>query len=232
MLDAVAEAGQNLAEVDLGAAMPNGGPVASGRRASKLGTGGPGLGFGPGDGGVPAEQRWSIVYNPGQTPEEYARQLDALASSWPSSRAATSSPTSRTSPTRRRPSGTARGRGTTGSISSGKGGAGRRPTSPCLQKAGIDVGEGVVLQFYPKPVEQQLAQLEVRYHGPAARRDPRHPVQRRPPGRIRYGFEVLAQETAALTGRAATRLHPNRTGRRPTPWPPWKSTTVKAGSSA
>ena len=34
--------------------------------------------LGPGDGGVPREQRWSIVYNPGQTPDEYAVQLDAL----------------------------------------------------------------------------------------------------------------------------------------------------------
>ena len=78
MLDAVAEAGESLAEVDLGAVMPSGGPVASGRRASKLGTGGPGLGFGPGDGGVSREQRWSIIYNPGQTLDEYARQLDGL----------------------------------------------------------------------------------------------------------------------------------------------------------
>src|SRR3954452_18174859 len=78
MLDAVADAGQSLAEVDLGAVMPTGGAVASGRRASKIGTGGPGLGLGPGDGGVPREQRWSIVYNPGQTAEEYARQLDSL----------------------------------------------------------------------------------------------------------------------------------------------------------
>ena len=30
--------------------------------SSKLGTGGPGLGFGPGDGGVSREQRWSIIY--------------------------------------------------------------------------------------------------------------------------------------------------------------------------
>ena len=132
MLDAVAEAGQSLAEVDLGAVMPSGGPVASGRRASKLGTGGPGLGLGPGDGGVPAEQRWSIVYNPGQTIEEYARQLDALGvelavdlRARPAHlRLALLRPDARRS-------GTARARGTTGSISSGKGGAGRRPTSPC-----------------------------------------------------------------------------------------------------
>ncbi len=42
MLDAVADAGQTLAEVDLGAVMPSGGAVASGRKASKIGTGGRG----------------------------------------------------------------------------------------------------------------------------------------------------------------------------------------------
>ena len=56
MLDVVTAAGQSLAEVDLGATMPSGGQVASGKRASKLGSGGPGLGFGPGDGGVAREQ--------------------------------------------------------------------------------------------------------------------------------------------------------------------------------
>src|SRR4029078_9284316 len=52
--------------------------VTSAGRRSKLATGGLGLGFGPGDGGVSREQRWSIIYNPGQTIDEYARQLDAL----------------------------------------------------------------------------------------------------------------------------------------------------------
>src|SRR5258708_37576938 len=78
MMETVAEASQSLAEVDLGATMPTGGPVAGGKRASKLGSGGPGLGVGPGDGGVAREQRWSIIYNSDQTIEEYARQLDAL----------------------------------------------------------------------------------------------------------------------------------------------------------
>ena len=78
MLDTAVEAGQSLAEADLGAVMPSGGAVASGKRASKIGTGGPGLGFGPGDGGVSPEQRWSIIYASGQHEDEYARQLDAL----------------------------------------------------------------------------------------------------------------------------------------------------------
>ena len=78
MLDTVAEAGQNLAEVDVSAVMPRGGRVATGKRRSKIGNGGPGYGFGPGDGGVRREDRWSILYKTGQTADEYARQLDAF----------------------------------------------------------------------------------------------------------------------------------------------------------
>ncbi len=65
MLDAAEQAGESLAEVDLGAAMPRGGAVASGRRASKLGSGGPGFGFGPGDGGVVARAALEYHLQPG-----------------------------------------------------------------------------------------------------------------------------------------------------------------------
>ena len=143
----------------------SGGAVASGRRASKLGTGGPGLGFGPGDGGVAREQRWSIVYNPGQTPEEYARQLDALGVELAvisgTNQLTYVSHFSSPTPTKR--------------FGSGQGddrlyflwqGRGRKASDVALlKKAGIDVGEGVVIQFYPKAVEATLAQLEVRYRG-------------------------------------------------------------------
>jgi hypothetical protein len=194
MLDAVAEAGQNLAEVDLGAVMPGGGPVSSGKRASKLGTGGPGLGFGSGDGGVPAEQRWSIVYNPGQTIEEYARQLDALGVEL----AVVSGPNQLTyvahfaeaNPSKR--------------YGNGQGddrlyflwqGRGRKASDVALlRKAGVEVGEGVLMQFYPKAVEAQLAQLEVRYRGrqPSEIRFTRFGVVPRDDGG--YGFKVIAQE--------------------------------------
>jgi hypothetical protein len=194
MLDAVATAGESLAEVDPGVAMPRGGAVASGRRASKLGSGGPGFGFGPGDGGVAREQRWSIVYNPGQTLEEYARQLDRLGvelavvsgDNQLTYISGFSSPT----PTKR--------------VGSGQGddrlyflwqGRGRKASDVALlQKAGINVGEGVVLQFYPKDVEAQLAQLEARYRGrqPSEIRVTRFGVVPRGDG---YGFEILAQET-------------------------------------
>jgi hypothetical protein len=194
MLDAAAEAGSSMAEVDLGAVMPSGGPVASGRRASKLGTGGPGLGFGPGDGGVPAEQRWSIIYNTGQTPEEYARQLDGLGVELAvvngPNQLAFVSQFSAAQPTVRY--GSQQGDNRLYFLWQGRG---RKASDVALlKKAGIDVGEGVVIQFYPKGVEQQLAELEVRFRGrqPAEIRVTRFSVVPRGDG---YGFTVLAQET-------------------------------------
>jgi hypothetical protein len=194
MLDAAAESGQSLAEVDLGPVLASGGPTASGKRASKLGTGGPGLGFGPGDGGVAREQRWSIIYDPGQTPDEYARQLDALgvqlavvadrnqleyvwnfSSPQPSTRYGPGSRDNR--------------------LYFLWQGRGRKASDiALLQKAGITVGEGVVFQFYPPEVEKRLAELEVRYRGrqPAEIRVTRFRVRARGDS---YDFEVIAQET-------------------------------------
>jgi hypothetical protein len=193
MLDAVAEASSGLAEVDLGPVMPSGTPVASGKRSSKLGTGGPGLGFGPGDGGVAREQRWSIVYNTSQTAEEYARQLDALGVEL----AVVSGPNQLTfvsnfsspEPTKRF------GPGNDGRLYFLWQGRGRKQSDiALLRKAGIEVGEGVVLQFYPKAVEDQLLQLEVRYRGrqPGEIRVTRFSIVPKGDG---YGFQVLAQET-------------------------------------
>jgi hypothetical protein len=194
MLDAVAEAGSGLAEVDLGAVMPSGGPVASGKKASKLGIGGPGLGFGPGDGGVARENRWSIIYNEGQSPEEYARQLDALGVELAvvagRDQLMYLSNLSSSEPTKRYGSGRSDGR-----LYFLWEGRGRKASDlALLKKAGINVGDGIVLQFYPKRVEDQLAQLEVRYRGrqPSEIRVTRFGVVPKADG---YGFEVLAQET-------------------------------------
>lgn len=193
MVDAVAEAGANMAEVDVGAVMPRGGPVAGGRRASKLGTGGPGLGFGPGDGGVPADQRWSIVYNPGQTPEEYARQLDALGVELAvvagKNQLMFVSRFSEAAPSKRYGS----GQGDERLYFMWQGRGRKAQDVALLQKAGIEIGEGVVFQFYPKAVETQLAALEVRYRGrqPSEIRFTRFSVVDKGNG---YGFEVLAQE--------------------------------------
>lgn len=194
MLDAALEAGQLVAELDIGPAMPHGGATAGGRRASKIGTGGPGLGFGPGDGGVGRENRWSIIFPEGQRPDEYARQLDALGVEL----AVVAGPDQLTYVSNfSSPQPTVRHGGGAGEkrlyfIWEGR----LRKTSDLalLRKAGIEVGEGVVFQFYPAGAEQQLAELEYRYRG-------------RAPGEIRvtrfevvpkgnsYGFKVVAQET-------------------------------------
>ncbi|APW60639.1 hypothetical protein [Paludisphaera borealis] len=194
MLDAALDAGQQVAEMDIGPAMPNGGAVASGRRASKIGTGGPGLGFGPGDGGVSRENRWSVIFPDGQRPEEYARQLDALGVELAvvagKDQLTYVTNFSAANPTKR--TGVSRAENRLYFIWEGR----LRKSSDLalLRKAGIEVGEGTVFQFYPPGVEDQLADLERRYRG-------------RTPGEIRvtrfgvipngdsYAFKVLAQET-------------------------------------
>jgi hypothetical protein len=193
MLEAVTEAGQNLAEVDLGAVMPNGGPIATGKRASKLGSGGPGLGSGPGDGGVSREQRWSIIYGRDQSPDEYARQLDAFGVEM----AVVTGPDqllyiknfSKEQPDKRYGSGRGDGR----LYFLWEKGARKAVDINLLKRADVPVGDGVVLQFYPREIEERLAQLEVRYKGrqPGEIRVTRFSVV--PKGNT-YDFVVLAQE--------------------------------------
>jgi hypothetical protein len=193
MLEAFTDTGQSLAEVDLGAVMPSGGTVASGRRASKLGTGGPGLGFGPGDGGVAPENRWSIIYNPGQTIDEYARQLDALGVEMAVVADADQllyiSHFSSAKPSTRHGS----GRGDHRLYFLWQGRGRKESDMALLKKAGVEVGEGVMFQFYPPEAERQLSELEVRYKGrqPGEIRVTRFSVV---PSGNSYKFQVVAQE--------------------------------------
>ncbi len=195
LLDALQDASQDMAEVDVGAVMPSGGPVATGRKSSKLGTGGPGLGFGPGDGGFSREQRWSIIYNPGQSAEEYARQLDALkvelAVVTGADQLTYVSNFSRDQPTKRYASGRRDNR-----LYFLWQGAGRKASDlALLKKAGIEVGESSpILQFYPTGVEDRLARLEMAYRGrqPSEVRQTRFQVV---PSGNSYDFKVIAQET-------------------------------------
>jgi hypothetical protein len=191
MLDYVDSAADEITEVDVAEATPYGGAVATGKRMSKLGTGGPAFGFGPGDGGVPREQRWSIVFNPGQTVDEYARQLDFLgvelgtisnnAIVYASGFAGTPRTRSGSSESEKRLYFLWRGQGRKSS------------DVELLRRAGIEVGEGVIFQFYPKQIEDALAQIEVKYRGrqPAEIRSTRFAVVSSGSG---YGFEVISQE--------------------------------------
>ncbi len=193
MLDAVAQVGENMAEVDLGAVMPSGSTVASGKRASKLGTGGPGIGMGPGDGGFAPEQRWSIIFKTGDSIDEYARQLDALHVEFavvvPPNQLQYVSNFSSPEPTKRYGTGRSDGR----LYFLWQGGGRKESDIALLKRAGIDVGDKVVLQFYPANVEDRLRQLEVRYRGrqPAEIRVTRFQVVPTDNG---YDFKVIAQE--------------------------------------
>jgi hypothetical protein len=192
MLDAVAQVGENMAEVDLGAVMPSGSTVASGKRASKLGTGGPGVGMGPGDGGFAPEQRWSIIFKTGDSIEEYARQLDALhvelAVVIPPNQLVYVSNFSSPEPTKRY--GT--GRSDRRLYFLWQGGGRKASDIALLKRSGVEVGD-TVIQFYPADVEEKLRQKEVRYRGrqPSEIRVTRFQVVPTDNG---YDFKVIAQE--------------------------------------
>lgn len=186
-------ASNDMSEMDVGAAVSSNNMVASGPRRSRAGTGR--VGFGPGgtgDGGVRREQRWSVVYNPGQTPEEYARQLDAfgveigviknntmtyiskLSAATPQTRLGQHASDNRLffvwqSNTR------------------------KASDVELLRKAGIEVGDSPIFHFYPKAVEDTLAQMEVRHKGrqPAEIKATRFSVVSKGGS---YGFAILAQE--------------------------------------
>lgn len=192
MLDAVVDAGENLAEVDLSAVSPTGGKLASGRKRSKVGDGGPGFGFGPGDGGILREDRWSVLFKPGATPDEYARQLDFFRIELAiieENHLVYVSNFSAPTPTKRLGTG----------ISDNRlyfiwRGLGRKEGDlALLAKAGLNVGEAVIFLFWPEAAEQALAQLEVKYKGrqPAEIRSTRFGVVGDGGA---YQFEVLSQE--------------------------------------
>ncbi len=193
MIDALAEPPPEMAQIDIAEALPNAGPVASGKRSSKIGTGGRAYGFGPGDGGVAREQRWVIVFNPGQTADEYARQLDYLGVELavPSGAANLEYASNFSSATPTKRIGLAKADQRLYFLWQG---AGRKSSDvSLLQKAGIQVGNKAIFQFYPKAVEDILAQLEVQYKGrqPAEIRNTRFSVVSNGNG---YAFKVLSQE--------------------------------------
>jgi hypothetical protein len=182
-------------EVDMAEALPNAGPVASGRRSSKMGNSPIGYGFGggPGDGGVAREQRWVIVFAVEQkTADEYARQLDyfKIELGVPSGASSIEYASNLAG------SGTRR----TGLAKADKRlffiwqGQGRKAVDvQLLQRAGIQVGNRPIFQFYPPDVEDALSQLEVRFAGrqPAQIRSTRFQVVTVGNG---YEFRVVSQE--------------------------------------
>ena len=171
----------------------NGGVVATGKRASKLGKGLPGLGTGGGgDGGVRREDRWSVIYPPGQTLDEYAKQLDFMKVELGTTvgNVLTIGSNFSSSPTRRIGNPAGEGR----LYFMWMGGARKGNDMELLKRAGISVAAAApVFQFYPKDVEDTLIQLEVRYRNrqPGEIRSTKFAVV---PAGGKYGFKVLSQE--------------------------------------
>jgi hypothetical protein len=134
------------------------------------------------------------VFKQGQPADEYARQLDALRVQL----AVIAGPDLLTyvsnfsSPTPTKRQGSNRTEHRLYFLWQGRG---RKANDiELLKKAGVEVGEGVVFQFYPDTAATRLAQLEVRYKGrqPAEIRVTRFMVV---PRGASYDFEVVAQET-------------------------------------
>jgi hypothetical protein len=193
VLDLSSPVTEGLSEMDIGAATPTGGLVATGRRMSKVGTGRAGFGLGgSGDGGVRREDRWSIVYNPGQTLDEYARQLDAFGVEigviQNNAMLYVSGFSSGTPRTRFGPH-AADGR----LFFVWQSNTRKASDIDLLRQAGVAVGDSPIFHFYPRPIEDQLAQLEVRFRGrqPIEIKSTRFSVVSRGGS---YGFAVLSQD--------------------------------------
>lgn len=136
----------------------------AGIKGSAHGTGKRALGFGSGKGGIPREQRWYVSYNDRETLEEYGKQLDffkiELGTLTPDGRLIYLSQLSAARPVSR-------------AVTSGKeesrlymtwqGGARKKADLQLFQKAGVDVGQGIMMQFYPPDMEKLLGKLELDY---------------------------------------------------------------------
>lgn len=133
----------------------------SGRSASAMGTGRRALGSGPGTGGFPREQRWYIRFGDQQSLDEYAQQLDFFGIEFGAivdGKLAYVSKLSAPRPQVRTASG---GGGETRLYMTWQGGGRKQADLQLFKKAGIEVGQGALFQFYPKPVEETLARLEI-----------------------------------------------------------------------
>lgn len=167
VFDGLVGEGETVLTMDLGPAVSSGGSVATGRRASQKGTGRPGYGFGPGTGGVPREQRWNIVYDSGQTVEDYAKALDAMGvevAVATGNALIYAKNLSKGRPTVRNGAPETEKRLYFVWLGNGRKGIDQQ----LFRNAGIDPGQGAIFHFYPKEVADRLAQLEVAY----ARRQP------------------------------------------------------------
>ena len=166
----VEELFETIVEVADRAANPAPVPTTSnatgGNPGSASGTGGAALGFGPGEAGMPTEQRWFISFSDQGSLDEYARQLDFFgirlgALSIDSGELAILSNLAAAKPSvERKQSGK-----DAGLYFLWQGGGRKEADKNLFKKAGITLSDEPVLHFYPPETEQKLLRLERDYAG-------------------------------------------------------------------
>ncbi len=164
----------------------------SGNPGRADGTGRRALGEGPGEGGMPRDQRWFIRYGEKQTTEEYARQLDYFGIVLGTIQGNTMyyvSNFSKPKPTVKPVTST---KDEQRLYMTWQGGTRRREDVKLFQKAGINVTGLRIFQFIPKKTEDMLAKLELDYRNRQVREIRRTYFTVRSTGN-RFKFEVTKQ---------------------------------------
>lgn len=136
----------------------------TGRAGSATGTGRRALGQGPGESGLPREQRWFVRFSEGSSLEGYAQELDffgiELGALLPTGKLVIVSNISSEKPNMRTLNS---GRGENRLYMTWQGGQRKQADLKLFQKAGIDAGRAILFHFYPRKTEAMLARLEHDY---------------------------------------------------------------------
>ena len=132
-----------------------------GKAGSATGTGRRALGVGPGDGGLPREQRWFVRFSRRGTIRDYAKQLDyfgiELGALVDGQKIVYLSKLQENQPqTRSRNSGVGEKR----LYMTWQGGTRQAADLQIFGKANINIGAGTIFHFYPAKTESLLARLE------------------------------------------------------------------------
>jgi hypothetical protein len=132
-----------------------------GNPGSATGTGRRALGIGPGEAGLPREQRWFVHFSRRGTLNDYAKQLDHFGIELGAlvdgqkivylSKMAENRPQTRSRNT---------GAGENRLYMTWQGGTRQRADLQIFRKANINVGAGTIFHFYPPKIESMLARLE------------------------------------------------------------------------
>lgn len=139
------------------------GTQSTGKQSSASGTGRRALGSGAGTKGFPREQRWFIRFSDQQNLDEYARQLDFFGIEFGAIVGGKLIYVSHFSAPKPQVRTTTSGSAETRLYMTWQGGGRKQADLQLFKKAGVDVGNGTLFQFYPKPAEDQLARLEIDY---------------------------------------------------------------------